>query len=244
VPDLREVKDLLSRRQSARGGPALQDEFFWALYLFIRWEGKTLIAYLEGRLVEKNPTQLILDVQGVGYYVNIPISTYERIGEPGSKVKIITYQYVREDCLQLYGFFTPEEKWLFETLISVNGVGPKMGLGILSFISVEDFHQAIMEEEIDFLINVPGIGRKTAQRLVLELKEKLGKLDLRKELKIKTKDQAEVQIVQEAILALISLGYNRYQAKRAIEKVKEGSKGKLSVEELIKGALRQVNSRQ
>ena len=112
-----------------------------------------MIAYLEGRLIEKNPTQLILEVNGVGYCVNIPISTYERIGDPGSQVKIITYQYVREDCLQLYGFFTPEEKSLFENLISVNGVGPKMGLGILSFISVDDFHKAIMDEEIDFLIN-------------------------------------------------------------------------------------------
>jgi Holliday junction DNA helicase RuvA len=197
-----------------------------------------LIAYLEGRLIEKNPTQLILDVQGVGYCVNIPVSTYEKIGEPGSKVKIITYQYVREDCLQLYGFFTPEEKWLFETLISVNGVGPKTGLGILSFISVDDFHRAIMEEEVDFLSNIPGIGKKTAQRLVVELKEKLGKLDLKKEPKVKSKDQVEIQIIHEAILALISLGYNRYQAKKIIEKGKEGIEDKLSVEELIKRALR------
>lgn len=203
-----------------------------------------MIAYLEGKLIEKNPTQIVLDVQGVGYCVNIPISTYERIGEPGSKVKIITYQHVREDCLQLYGFFTPEEKWLFETLISVNGVGPKTGLGILSFISVDDFHRAIMEEEVDFLSNIPGIGRKTAQRLVVELKEKLGKLDLKKEIKIKSKDQIETQIIHEAILALISLGYNRYQAKKIIEKGKEGIEDKLSVEELIKRALRQVDGRQ
>jgi len=203
-----------------------------------------LIAYLEGKLVEKNPTQLILEVNGVGYCVNIPISTYERIGEPGSQVKIITYQYVRQDCLQLYGFFTPEEKWLFETLISVNGVGPKIGLGILSFISVDDFQRAIMEEEIDFLRNIPGIGKKTAQRLVVELKEKLGKLDLKKDIKVRSKERVEAQVVQEAILALISLGYNRYEAKKAIERGKEGSKDKLSVEEMIKRALRQANSRQ
>jgi Holliday junction DNA helicase RuvA len=203
-----------------------------------------LIAYLEGRLIEKNPTQLILDVQGVGYCVNIPISTFEMIGEIGSKVKILTYYYVREDCLQLYGFFTPEEKWLFETLLSVNGIGPKTGLGILSFISVADFHRAIMDEQIDFLTNIPGIGRKTAQRLIVELKEKLEKLDLKREMKITFKDQAAAQIEEEAILALLSLGYNRYEAKKAIEKGKEGAKEKLSVEELIKRALRQVNSRQ
>ncbi|MCJ7498208.1 MAG: Holliday junction branch migration protein RuvA [candidate division Zixibacteria bacterium] len=203
-----------------------------------------MIAYLEGKLVEKNPTQLILDVQGVGYCVNIPISTFERIGEIGSKVKILTYYYVREDCLQLYGFFTPEEKWLFETLLSVNGIGPKTGLGILSFISVEDFHQAIMDEQIDFLTNIPGIGRKTAQRLIVELKEKLEKLDLKKGLKIKIKDREGSQIEQEAILALFSLGYNRYEAKKAIEKGKEGAKEKLSVEELIKRALRKVDRKQ
>jgi len=197
-----------------------------------------LIAHLEGILVEKNPTQLILEVNGVGYCVNIPISTYERIGEPGSRVKIITYQYVREDCLQLYGFFTPEEKSLFEILISVNGVGPKTGLGILSFISVGDFQRAIVEEELDFLRNIPGIGKKTAQRLVVELKEKLGKLEFKKDMKLKSKEQAEAGVIQEAILALISLGYNRFEAKKIIEKGKEGIKGKLTVEELIKRALR------
>lgn len=197
-----------------------------------------MIAYLEGRLVEKNPTQMIVDVNGVGYCVNIPISTYDRLGELGSKVKIITYQHVREDSLQLFGFYTPEEKWLFELLISVNGIGPKTGLGILSFVSVEDFHQAIMEEEIDFLTNVPGIGRKTAQRLVVELKEKFGKLDLKKESRVNTQGQTDAQIEQEAILALCSLGYSRYEAKKAIDKGKEGIKEKLSVEELIKRALR------
>ncbi len=203
-----------------------------------------MIAYLDGKLIEKTPTQIILEVNGVGYCVNIPVSTYEKIGEPGSKVKIITYQHVREDCLQLYGFFTPEEKWLFEALISVNGVGPRTGLGILSFISVNDFHRAVMEEEIDFLSKVPGIGRKTAQRLVVELKEKLGKLDLKKDVTVKSKDQVEAQVIQEAILALVSLGYNRYQAKKIIEKGKEGIEDKLSVEELIKRALRQVDGSQ
>ncbi|MCJ7459325.1 MAG: Holliday junction branch migration protein RuvA [candidate division Zixibacteria bacterium] len=202
-----------------------------------------MIAYLEGKLVEKSPTQLILDVNGVGYCVNIPISTYDRLGELGSKVKIITYQHVREDCLQLFGFYTPEEKWLFELLISVNGIGPKTGLGILSFISLEDFHRAIMEEHIDFLTNVPGIGRKTAQRLVVELKEKFGKLDLKKELSVDAKSHTDAMIEQEAILALCSLGYSRYEAKKAIDKGKEGTKEKLTVEELIKRALRKVNSK-
>ncbi len=205
-------------------------------------DGKSLIAYLEGKLVEKNPTQMIVDVNGVGYCVNIPISTFDRLGVLGSTVKIITYQHVREDCLQLFGFYTPEEKWLFELLISVNGIGPKTGLGILSFISVNDFHRAIMDEHIDFLTNIPGIGRKTAQRLVVELKEKFDKLDLKKELKVDSQAQTDAQIEQEAILALCSLGYSRFEAKRAIDKGREGLGEKLTVEELIKRALRFTKS--
>ncbi|MCJ7508186.1 MAG: Holliday junction branch migration protein RuvA [candidate division Zixibacteria bacterium] len=192
-----------------------------------------MISYLEGRLIEKNPTLAVVDINGVGYGVNIPLSTYERLNNIGERVKLLTYQYVREDTLQLYGFLTPEEKETFKLLLTVSGIGPKSALGVLSCISVEDFQRSILEEDIDVLTSISGIGNKTAQRLVVELKEKLGKMDL-KGLKVGERIDTEED---EAISALVSLGYTRLEAKRAILQAMGKSKGKLSVEELVKKAL-------
>jgi holliday junction DNA helicase RuvA len=192
-----------------------------------------LISYLEGRLIEKNPTLAVVDINGVGYGVNIPLSTYEKLNKIGERVKLLTYQYVREDTLQLYGFLTPEEKETFKLLLTVSGIGPKSALGVLSCISVEDFQRSILEEDIDVLTSISGIGNKTAQRLVIELKEKLGKMDL-KGLKVGERIDTEED---GAISALVSLGYTRLEAKRAIQQVMGQSKGKLSVEELVKKSL-------
>lgn len=192
-----------------------------------------MISYLEGKLIEKSPTLAVVDVNGVGYGVNIPLSTYEKLNNIGERVKLLTYQHVREDTLQLYGFLTPEEKETFKLLLTVSGIGPKSALGVLSCISVEDFQRSILEEDIDVLTSISGIGNKTAQRLVVELKEKLGKMDL-KRLKVGERIDTEED---EAISALVSLGYTRLEAKRAILQVMGKSKGKLSVEELVKKAL-------
>lgn len=197
-----------------------------------------MIAYLEGKLIEKNPTHLILDVNGVGYSVNIPVSSYSRLGEIGETIKILTYQHVREDELKLYGFSTKPEKDLFELLISVNGVGPKVALGILSSISVEDFQRSILEEDLDVLTHISGVGKKIAQRLIVELKEKLTKVDLRLEKGEKVKERIGVSVGDEAVLALVSLGYNKFDAKKAVEKVSSESKESLPIEELIKRALK------
>lgn len=197
-----------------------------------------MIAYLEGKLIEKNPTHLILDVAGVGYSVNIPVSSYANVGEVGETVKVLTYQYVREDELKLFGFSTKPEKDLFELLISVNGVGPKVALGILSSISVEDFQRSILEEDLDVLTHISGVGKKIAQRLIVELKEKLTKVDLRVEKEIGIKERISVSVEGEAVLALVSLGYNKFDAKKAVEKVASESKESLPIEELIKSALK------
>jgi Holliday junction DNA helicase RuvA len=197
-----------------------------------------LIAYLEGRLIEKNPTHLILDVSGVGYSVNIPVSSYSQLGEIGEIVKILTYQHVREDELKLYGFSTKSEKELFELLISVNGVGPRVALGILSSISVEDFQRSVLEEDLDVLTHISGVGKKIAQRLIVELKEKLTKVDLRLEKGAEIKERIGVSVEDEAILALVSLGYSKFDAKKAVEKVSSESKESLPIEELIKRALK------
>jgi Holliday junction DNA helicase RuvA len=196
-----------------------------------------LIAYLEGKLIEKNPTHLILDVNGVGYSVNIPVSSYGRLGEIGETIKILTHQHVREDELRLYGFSTKPEKELFELLISVNGVGPRVALGILSSISVEDFQRSVLEEDFDVLTHISGVGKKTAQRLIVELKEKLTKVDLRAEKGVEVKERIGVSVEDEAVLALVSLGYNKFDARKAVEKVSSESKESLPIEELIKRAL-------
>lgn len=197
-----------------------------------------MIAYLEGKLVEKNPTLLILEVNGVGYAVNIPVSTYGSLVETGQMVKILTYQHVREDELKLYGFSTKPEKELFELLIAVNGVGPRMALSILSCISVQEFQRSVLQEDLDVLTAISGVGKKKAQRLIVELKEKLGKVDLGEKKDLKEKETVFAPAQEEAVLALVSLGYTRPDARKALERVTDGVKEALPVEELIKRALK------
>lgn len=197
-----------------------------------------MIAYLEGKLIEKNPTLLILEVNGVGYAVNIPVSTYGSLVETGQMVKILTYQHVREDELKLYGFSTKPEKELFELLIAVNGVGPRMALSILSCISVQEFQRSVLQEDLDVLTAISGVGKKKAQRLIVELKEKLGKVDLGERKDPREEEAILTPAVDEAALALISLGYTKVDARRALDKVTEETKEALPVEELIKRVLK------
>jgi len=197
-----------------------------------------LIAYLEGKLIEKNPTLLILEVNGVGYAVNIPVSTYGSLVETGQMVKILTYQHVREDELKLYGFSTKPEKELFELLIAVNGVGPRMALSILSCISVQEFQRSVLQEDLDVLTAISGVGKKKAQRLIVELKEKLGKVDLGERKDLREEEAILTPAVDEAALALMSLGYTKVDARRALEKVTNQANEALPVEELIKRVLK------
>lgn len=197
-----------------------------------------MIAYLEGKLIEKNPTLLILEVNGVGYAVNIPVSTYGSLVETGQMVKILTYQHVREDELKLYGFSTKPEKELFELLIAVNGVGPRMALSILSCISVQEFQRSVLQEDLDVLTAISGVGKKKAQRLIVELKEKLGKVDLGERKDLREEEAILTPAVDEAALALMSLGYTKVDARRALDKVTEETKEALPVEELIKRVLK------
>ena len=197
-----------------------------------------MIAYLEGKLIEKNPTLLILEVNGVGYSVNIPVSTYSNLGEVGQMVKVLTHQQVREDELKLFGFSTRPEKELFGLLISVNGVGPKVALSILSCIPVGEFQRSVLREDLDALTSISGVGKKTAQRLIVELKEKLGKVDLGEREDLREKVAVGAPTVDEAALALMSLGYTKVDAKKALERVTRQVKEALPVEELIKRALK------
>lgn len=198
-----------------------------------------MISSLRGKLIQKNPTQLVMDVNGVGYAVHIPLSSYQQIGPIGSDLQLLTYLHVREDILQLFGFATEGERELFQMLIAISGIGPKLAQSILSGISVEDFKQAIIDTNIDVLISISGIGRKTAQRLMVELKEKFG--DVQEDISVVVpSQQVDGTLVEEAILALVSLGYKKTKARMAIQKVLETSSEKLPVEDIIKRALRHI----
>lgn len=196
-----------------------------------------MIGQLSGRLLDKSPTRVLLDVNGVGYEVLIPLSTFEQLGSAGENVTLLTHLHVREDILQLYGFASHNEKQLFQLLLNVNGVGPKLAQGILSGCSVEMFCNYVKQGATAALTKIPGIGKKTAERLVLELRDRIEKWDIAREQIGAPKGPAALS--EEALLALISLGYPRNDAEKAIRQVLAEHEN-LPVEELLKHALRNM----
>lgn len=195
-----------------------------------------MIGYLTGKIISKKPTKILLDVNGVGYLINISISTFEKLGDSDS-VSLFTYLAVREDALDLYGFFTQSEKEMFELLISVSGIGPKLAQSILSGIQIDELNEAIKTGNIARLIAIPGIGRKTAERLLVELRDKVESLAV----SFDSKSTAPFSVRNDAIAALTNLGYNRGNAEKAIRIVTD-KKPDASIEELIKEALSLLNS--
>lgn len=199
-----------------------------------------MIASLNGTLVAKSPTEVLVDVHGVGYAVSVSLTTYESLGSPGTPVHLLTYLHVREDLLQLFGFSTEEERFLFRLLIGVSGIGPKIAQGILSGVSVAQLKEHIVSGNTAALVSLPNIGRKTAERLVVELRDRLQKTAVGQGEEIPVSDRA-ARNRAEALLALTSLGFNRASAEKAIRTVLLAEQGSdLPVEELIKRALRHV----
>ena len=196
-----------------------------------------MITLLRGTLLAKAPTEAIVDVGGVGYGVQIPVSTFEALGATNTPVTLHTYLHVREDALILYGFATEEERDTFRLLISVNGIGPKMAQGILSGIGVKDLKDCIGRGDIAMLTTVPGVGRKTGERLVMELREKIGRPEHETRLSAGAGDD-QSRIRSEALLALTSLGYTRQVAEKAIRAALQESGTPATIETLIKSALR------
>jgi len=197
-----------------------------------------MIAFISGSILEKRPTRVLVDVNGIGYEINIPISTFETLNEKDEQIELHTYLYVREDILQLYGFSTIQEKEMFLLLIGVSGIGPKSAVGMLSSISFKNLQQGILQENVGLLSSVPGVGKKTAQRLILELKEKISK-----QAQIEAQPDADlapiVGISNEAVLALTSLGYSKVLAEKTVlHVIKEPNNQSISLEECIKLSLR------
>ncbi len=202
-----------------------------------------MIARIEGKLAYKSTDRLIVDVNGVGYQVYVPLSTYYALPETGKILQLRIITIVREDAFNLFGFLTKEEQEMFEYLINVSKIGPKVGLNTLSGMSANELKEAILQGDIEKINSIPGIGKKTAERIVLELKEKVGKIVLDTSSIVDSADPSTKTELKDALSALINLGYKRLSAESALEKVTASLKNNdnedsFTVETLIKGALK------
>jgi len=195
-----------------------------------------MIAYLRGRLLEKRPPVVVLDVQGVGYELEAPMTTFYELPEPGTDVVLHTHLVVREDAQLLYGFVDGRQRDLFRSLLRVNGVGPRVGLAILSSLSAQEFLRCVADDDLLRLTKVPGIGRKTAQRLLVEMRDRIA-ITAPADVEHADESGAGLNPVHDAISALISLGYKPLDASRAVRQVNGND---LSSEDLIRQALRSL----
>jgi Holliday junction DNA helicase RuvA len=198
-----------------------------------------MIGQLRGMLMDKRPTQILLDVGGVGYRVHIPLSTFYSLGDLHSEASLLVYTHVREDQLALYGFLTAREKHLFEMLISASGVGPTLALKILSGMAVEELVPAIRSGDLVQLTRIPGVGRKTAERIVIELRDKLAALDA---VAVQPERPASrSQLESDVISALLNLGYDRRHIEKALSEVKRNG-APASFEAFLRTSLQQLSS--
>ena len=199
-----------------------------------------MIALLTGRLVIKAPTYLVLDVHGVGYEVCIPLSTYYGLPNLSESISLAVHTHVREDAIQLFGFLTSQEKDAFVLLTSVSGVGPKLALSILSALPVSDLVSAIKSGDVEKLTTVHGIGHKSAGRLVLELKDKIGKLHPGLAQASDAPRQGQDAIFDDALSALVNLGYRSQDAKDALKRVKQSNAETIVLKDMIRESLKEL----
>lgn len=206
-------------------------------------DGGIMISFIKGELVEIFEDSIVLESNKIGYQINVPGSLIAELPSLGSEIKIYTYLHVREDALKLFGFFTREDLEVFRLLIGVNGIGPKGALGILSVISPDDLRFAVLSDDVKAISRAPGVGAKTAQKLIIELKDKLKLEDA-----FEIKANREAQVVQktaqndaksEAVLALTALGYSNSEALKAVQKV--DITADMDVETILKAALKKVS---
>ena len=199
-----------------------------------------MIAHLSGKLLSKQPNQVIVDVNGVGYEVHVPLSTFYELGETGSPVQLRIYTHVREDTIALFGFKSANEKLMFEQVTSISGIGPKLGITILSGMPVDELVAAIRQSNLARLTSIPGIGKKTAERLVVELRDKLAKV-VTVPADEQTATHGVSQPQEDVISALVNLGYANASAEKAVQTVVSTSKTEPAFEELLRTALRQLS---
>jgi Holliday junction DNA helicase RuvA len=199
-----------------------------------------VITYLEGTLREVLPTQVVIEVHGVGYEVFIPLSSYDRLPQPGQSMRLLTHLQVREDAHILFGFASPEERDLFRLLVTrVSGVGPKLALAVLSGMDVMRFKAAVVDSDIASIAKISGLGKKTAERIVLELKDKLGVAAAWEAASADKAPTPEARAANDAVLALIALGYKQVDASKAVREVALKNK-EVGAEDLVRLALKSL----
>ncbi|MEZ4701239.1 MAG: Holliday junction branch migration protein RuvA [Rhodothermales bacterium] len=198
-----------------------------------------MIAYVSGTLVDKKPTEALIDVNGIGYSVLIPTSTYEALPETGKPARLVTHYHVREDAHLLFGFATPAERTLFEAMLSVSGIGPRLALAALSAMRPAELRDYIVEGQVGMITKIPGVGKKTAERMVVELKDRLVKLDLPGGGALTDANDTRAEARSDALAALEALGLSRANAERSLRLVLRNNPGIQSAQDLIRLALRE-----
>jgi Holliday junction DNA helicase RuvA len=197
-----------------------------------------VIAFLRGRLLEKHPNRVIVDVSGVGYDVHVPVSSFYGLGEPGADITLRVHTHVREDVIALFGFRTAIELQLFERLIAVSGIGPKVALAVLSGIEPPDLVHAIQQQDVARLTSIPGVGRKTAERIVLELKDKMASMA---GVAPAVDGTGAASVMRDDLLsALVNLGYHRPAAEKAVDKALQEEPA-AGFERALRGALKHLS---
>lgn len=196
--------------------------------------------YIRGKLVSKTATEAVIDVHGVGYLLKISLSTSEKLPEIGTEVTVKTYLHVREDAFQLFGFISEEERNVYTSLLTTSGIGPKLALTILSGLSPEKVIAAIKNRDESALNAISGVGKKTAQRLIVELKDKFKDFEVHGAEPREETEKTLNSMETETIMALVSLGYSRIQAEKAVRKAAAKGEKISSVEELIKQSLKVI----
>jgi Holliday junction DNA helicase RuvA len=199
--------------------------------------GESMIEWLSGILRFKEPQHVVIDVGGVGYGVDVPLTTYERLPEIDQTVELFIYYYVREDHVDLFGFLTREEREVFEIFINTSGIGPKTSLGILSSVPIGDFARAVTENDLSVLTRIPGVGRKTAERLIVELRDKMKAFLIGVEAS-GTELAKRSPEIEDALAALMQLGTRPAVAERAVARAAERLGDKARSEELVREALK------
>ena len=197
-----------------------------------------MIGFLRGRIADKQPNTLIVDVQGVGYEVHVPLSTFYEAGDSGAEITLRIYTHVREDALQLYGFITDLERQLFERLISVSGIGPKLAIAVLSGMEPRDLLACVQRGDVARLTTIPGVGKKTSERIVLELKDRLAQLPGAAQA-IAPAANGSDRVRTDLLSALQNLGYHRPQAEKAIDATLQ-TMSDPTFEQALKAALREL----
>jgi Holliday junction DNA helicase RuvA len=198
-----------------------------------------MITFLHGKLLEALPTQAIVDVNGVGYEALIPLSSYDKLPQPGHEVKLLTQLIVREDAHTLYGFMTPEERDLFRLLInSVSGIGPKTALNVLSGMNPVVFRGAVANGDVKALSQISGVGKKTAERIVVELRDKIGAVGAWEASSARRALSPADQKINDAVLALMALGFKQVEAHDTVRRAQATLGSQATVEELVRASLK------